>query len=77
MAVTATLTKAAVKMNLNNGTDAQTGEVKTVAVSLGSVNPTTYNAQKAMNIVNAIAPCLTKSVYSVHEVKTSTLTESL
>lgn len=33
MAVTTTLTKIAVKMNLNNGTDPQTGDIKTVSVS--------------------------------------------
>ena len=75
MAVTSTLEKIAVRMNLNNGTDAQTGEVKTVSVNLGSLNPTAYNAQKVMNIVEVLAPCLTKSVVSVQEVRTSTLTD--
>lgn len=75
MAVTTTLTKIAVKMNLNNGTDPQTGDIKTVSVSLGALNPTTYDAQKVMNIVGAISTCLTKSIYSVQEIRTSTLTD--
>ena len=74
MAVTTTLDKIAVRMNLNNGTDSQ-GNVKTVSQNLGSLNPTNYDAQKVMNIVNGLVPCLTKSVYSVQEVRTSTLTD--
>ena len=74
MAVTVTLDKVAVKMNLNNGTDSQ-GKVKTVSQNLGSLNPTNYDAQKVMNIVEGLVPCLTKSVYSVQEVRNSTLTD--
>ena len=74
MAVTTTLDKIAVKMNLNNGTDSS-GNVKTVSVNLGSLNPSTYDASKAMAIIAAIAPCLTKTVYSVQEVRTNTLTD--
>ncbi|MBQ3395596.1 MAG: hypothetical protein IJG34_03605 [Synergistaceae bacterium] len=73
MAVTSTLDKIAVRMNLNNGTDSQTGKVKTVSQNLGSLNPTNYDAQKVMNIVEGIGTCLTKSVVSVQEVRTSTL----
>ena len=74
MAVNTTLDKIAVKMNLNNGTDSQ-GKVKTVSQNLGSLNPTNYDAQKVMNIVEGLVPCLTKSIYSVQEVRTSTLTD--
>ena len=76
MAVTSTLNKIAVKMNLNNGTDPQTGEVNTVSVNLGSLNPETYDSAKAMAVAEAIAPCLTKTLYSVQEVRTSTLTNN-
>ncbi len=72
MAVTARLDKIAAKMNLNNGLDAQ-GNVKTVGVNLGSLNPETYDADKVMAIVEGLTPCLTKSVVSVQEVRTSTL----
>ena len=75
MAVTSTLDKIAVKMNLNNGTDAQTGAVKTVSVNLGSLNPETYDATKVMEIIEDLTPCLSKSVYSIQEVRTSTLTD--
>ena len=75
MAVTTTLDKIAVRMNLNNGTDPSTGQIKTVSQNLGTLNPETYDAQKVMNIVEGLVPCLTKSVYSVQEVRTSTLTD--
>jgi hypothetical protein len=74
MAVVATLEKIAVKMNLNNGTDPETGEVQTVSVNLGSLNPQTYDSAKAMAVAEAIAPCLTKTLYSVQEVRTNSLT---
>ena len=70
-----TLEKVVVRMNLNNGTDPQTGEVHTVAVSLGSINPATYDADKALAITKKVKNCLTKSLYSVSEVKTSTISE--
>ena len=75
MAVITTLEKIAVKMNLNNGTDPTTGEVKTVAVSLGSLSTTGYDAAKALAVASAIEGCLSKTIYSVSEVKTSTISE--
>lgn len=72
MAVTTQLDKIAVKMNLNNGRDSA-GNVKTVALNLGSLNPTNYDAAKAMTVTEALSGCLSKSLYSVQEVRTSTL----
>lgn len=72
MAITTRLDKVAIKMLLNNGTSAD-GTVKTVSVGLGTLNKDAYDAEKAIAIVDAIEPCLTKTVYSVQEVKTSSL----
>lgn len=78
MAVTETLEKNAVTMKLNIGLDAQ-GNVKTANVGLGTldiVNPaTTWDAQKAMNIVEALSACLTKPVYSVIRTATSVMVD--
>ncbi len=72
MAVTVQLDKIAVRMNLNNGRDSA-GNIKTVAQSLGSLDPTGYDASKVMAITDALTPCLTKGIISVQEVRTSTL----
>ena len=79
MAVNETVTNNSVRMQLNIGVDAQTGVIRTSNVSLGtlSTNPSDYNSQKAMNIVNALAPCLTKAVYRVQRLATSTLEDSV
>lgn len=76
MATTSTITKVSVKMLLNNGTDPQTGEVRTVSVSLGALSPTGYNDDKAMAVAEAIAPCLTKSLYGVKKTVDYTLTNA-
>lgn len=69
---TSTLVKVLVKMNLNNGTDSQ-GNVKTVSVNLGSLNPTTYDADKALAIADKLEDILSKTIVSVSEVKTATI----
>lgn len=76
MAVVATPTKNAVYMVLNNGTDPETGVVTTVRQSLGNLteNMSNYDDAKAMAIMEALAPCLTKSFYSAQRVTTNTLT---
>ena len=72
MATVSNLTKVSVNTQLNNGTI--DGKVKTLGVSLGSLNITGYEDDKAMNIVNLLAQCLAKPVYSVQKVAVSTLT---
>lgn len=74
MAVTSTMTRVTVKMLLNNGTDAS-GNIKTVSVSLGALSTTGYDDDKAMAVVAAIEPCLTKSVYSTKKTVDYTLTD--
>ncbi|MBQ3402265.1 MAG: hypothetical protein IJG65_02675 [Synergistaceae bacterium] len=68
-----TLTKISARVNLNNGTDSS-GNVKTVSLGLGTMSLTGYDAGKVYAISQLLAPCLTKTVYSVEEVRTSTIT---
>ncbi len=72
MAVISNLNKVSVTAQLNNGT--KDGKVKTLSLSLGSLDVNRYDNQKAMNIVNALEPCLSKSVYEVLKVEVSKLT---
>ena len=67
------LHSVSVFMRLNNGTDAQ-GNVKTIGISLGSLNPATYDPDKVLAIVDKVENCLTKTVVYVQEFKTSTIT---
>lgn len=67
------LTKVAVSLRLNNGTDSQ-GNVKTVGVSLGSISMSGYTADKARNVALALSPCLSKTVSRVETTKTFTIT---
>lgn len=75
MAVVATVTKNMAYLLLNDGTDPQTGIVKTVKQSLGtlSANVSDYDDAKALAVMEALAPCLTKTLYSAQRVTTSTL----
>ncbi len=74
MAVTANLEKVAVKMLLNNGQDSH-GNNRTVSVSLGSLNHETYDMSKVMAIVENLVPCFSKTLSTVQEVRTSTLSD--
>lgn len=70
---TTTLTKVSVKVKLDDGVDAK-GNDKFVNVTLGTLDEDNYDADKCLAIVTALAPCLSKSVEVVEEVKVSTLT---
>ena len=72
---TTTLQKVTVKMNLNNGTNPD-GTVKTVSVSLGTLNPLTYDADMALLVVTALEEVLSKTLVNVTEVKTSRIVGS-
>lgn len=74
MAVVTQLENIAVKMLLNNGTDAQ-GNTKTVSVNLGSLSPTGYDATKVLAVVDAVENCLSKTISAVQEVRTSLLSD--
>lgn len=74
MAVTETMIKNQCNMKLNNGTDTQ-GNVKTVNQSLGTLSDSGWDATKAMDIIEALSPCLSKSVYEIQHVVTNRLTD--
>lgn len=74
MAITSELTKVTVQIVLDNGTDAQ-GRDTFVKVSLGNLDESNYDSQKAINIAKALAPILSKEVSSYQESKTSILEE--
>lgn len=71
-AITEEVETEVVRMKLNNGQDTQ-GNIKTVNQNIGSLNPNAWDAQKIMNIVEGLIPCLSKSVNSVQHVRTTTL----
>ena len=72
------LTKITARLRLENGTD-ETGNMKYVNQSLGDLNETYYAEntaaaqEKILNIKNAIAPTLSKTVGYTETVATSTL----
>ncbi|MBQ7221414.1 MAG: hypothetical protein IJS28_10580 [Synergistaceae bacterium] len=66
--------KVSVAMKLNNGTTA-TGAVKTASVNLGSLNKAAFDADKALNIVNALAPCFDRMLHIVEKTEVSQLSE--
>lgn len=72
MAVISNLKSVKVNPKLNNGT--KDGKVKTLSISLGTIDVNRYDNQKAMNIVNALEPCLAKPVYEVIKTEVSKLT---
>ena len=76
MAVNSTLVSVAIRMDLNNGYDSLTGQIKTVPVYLGSINPNTYDPEKAMYIVSAVSRCLTKTLYRTYEIRTNRIAAS-
>lgn len=63
-----------VVMKLNNGTTT-TGAVKTLSVNLGSLNKTAFDANKVLNVVNALAPCFFRMLYIVEKIEVSQLSE--
>lgn len=62
MATDLTPTKRTATLKLNNGTDSS-GNIKTVSLNLGSLDVANWDADKAMAIMNALAPCLKKTVH--------------
>ena len=74
MAAVTECKKISVAVKLNNGTTIS-GAVKTTSVNLGSLNKAAFNADKVINIVNALSPCLDHSLYSVEKTEVSELSE--
>ncbi|MBQ7150920.1 MAG: hypothetical protein IJR94_01545 [Synergistaceae bacterium] len=74
MAVTKTRDSIAVNVVLNNGT--YDGKVKTLSVNLGKLSTTNYDADKAMDVVELLEPCLSKELYKVQEVDVNSMEAS-
>ena len=75
MAVSLMAKRTAISMKLNNGTDSE-GKIKLVALNLGSLKEedlTSEELQKAQNIINALAPCLDKTVHHTEKTHVDTL----
>jgi len=68
MAAQIDLTKNRASIKLTVGSTAS-GAPKTASVNLGTLSPTlqqtTENAQKIINIVNALVPCLTNALNQI------------
>lgn len=64
--------KVACNVVLENGTDSE-GNLKTVNLSLGALSKDSWNADKALAIVQALGPCLNKTINNVQEVMTNTI----
>lgn len=75
MAVSATISKVQGKIKLNNGTDPESGIVQTVSQSLPTL-ATTATDEQIYTVVEAVAPLLSKAVYSVQAIRTTDLTEA-
>lgn len=74
MAITL-LNSISIKINLNNGYNSANGNIQTVPVYLGPLNHAHYDPDKVLAIVDGLERCLSKTVSSVQEVRTSTLYE--
>lgn len=76
MAAQETFTGVKAQMNLNNGVS-PSGAVKTIMQSIGTLSSvqSDYDAQKILNIANAMEQCLTKSMYSLSATKTFNIYE--
>lgn len=67
-----TLKKMSVAVKVNAGTDSE-GNVKTASLNLPNLSETNYDADRALAIVSALAPCLSKTITAVEETAINTL----
>ena len=74
MAAVEELSALKAQMLLNNGTTTS-GAVRTVNVSMGTLEPSAWDAQKALNIINALYPCLNLMLYRATKTATYDLSE--
>lgn len=75
MAATETISGAKGNILLNNGTTV-TGNIRTITQSVGTLNPSAWDADKVANIVTAWFPLFSKAVYKVQGVKTYDITSN-
>lgn len=75
MAVTKALDKVKANMVMNTGTSAS-GTITTANVSIGTLDSSAWDAEKALAIMKKVKNCLSKAMYSAQAVETYTLSES-
>ena len=73
---TSTIDAISARFNLRDSYNSMTGDFNTVPLYLGQLNPNSYDQDKLLAIADALAPCLSKTLYSVSEIKSSTLSYS-
>ena len=69
---TRTLKKMSVTVKVNAGTDSE-GNVKTASLNMPNLSELHYDADKALAVVSALAPCLSKTITAVEETEVNTL----
>ena len=74
MSAISTIQKNGVSVRLNDGT--KQGVIQTVGVSLGTLNNSAFDADKALNIVDSLEPCLTKEVVRVEHTQMAYLSRA-
>ena len=67
-----TLKKMAVVVKVNAGTDSE-GNVRTGNINMPNLSELGYDADKALAVVSAMAPCLSKTITAVEETEVNTL----
>ena len=72
---TNTITKIALAVVLDDGTDSQ-GNQMTVNESFPTLNRTNYDDDKALTIIGALEPCLSKSVTNIRKTTTASVSAS-
>lgn len=75
MAVNETVKSVVGRLLLDDGTTAS-GNVRTVNVSMGTLNPDNWDPEKAFTICTLIGQCLSKTLYEVDSIKTHKITEA-
>lgn len=63
------LKKRTFSAKLDNGRDSE-GNVRTVSISMGSVNKDRWDNEKALNIAGALEPCLSKDISALESTAT-------
>lgn len=67
-----TLKKISVTVKVNAGTDSE-GKIKTANINLPNLSEVSYDADKALAVVSALAPCISKTITAVEQTKVNTL----
>lgn len=75
MATTLTAQKIALTLKLDNGTS-ESGAVKTVSVSVASLDKDGWDDDKAFTLATLIGQCLSKNLYAIQKTETSNMTEA-